>query len=87
VYALQALKYGGIALRNGKVQQSNFHDYKMIRIDEVPEINVHIFPSTDPPKGAGEPGVPPLAPAVLNALYAVTGKRLRKMPVTKEDLA
>jgi isoquinoline 1-oxidoreductase beta subunit len=87
LFALQALKYGGIVLRNGRVQQSNFHDYKMLRIDEVPEIDVHIVPSTEPPKGVGEPGVPPLAPAVLNALYAAAGKRLRKMPITKEDLA
>ena len=86
VFALQALKYGGINVRNGRVQQSNFHDYKMLRIDEVPEINVHILPSADAPKGVGEPGVPPLAPAVLNALFAASGKRIRKMPVTKEDL-
>jgi isoquinoline 1-oxidoreductase beta subunit len=86
VYALQALKYGGIVIRNGRVQQSNFHDYKMIRIDEVPNINIHIYPSTDSPKGVGEPGVPPLAPAVLNALYAAIGRRIRKMPIRKEDL-
>jgi isoquinoline 1-oxidoreductase beta subunit len=86
LYALQALKYGGINVRDGRVQQSNFHDYKMIRIDEVPQINVHIVPSADPPKGVGEPGVPPLAPAILNALHAATGKRIRKMPISKEDL-
>ncbi|HEX6890299.1 MAG TPA: molybdopterin cofactor-binding domain-containing protein [Chryseolinea sp.] len=87
IYALQALKYGDIKIKNGRVQQSNFHDYKMIRMDEVPEINVHIVPSSDPPKGVGEPGVPPLAPAVLNAVYAARGKRIRKLPVTKDDLA
>ena len=87
IFALQALKYGDIKIKNGRVQQSNFHDYKMIRMDEVPEINVYIVPSSDPPKGVGEPGVPPLAPAVLNAVYAATGKRIRKLPVTKDDLA
>jgi isoquinoline 1-oxidoreductase subunit beta len=84
IFALQALRYGGITLKNGRVEQSNFHDYKMLRIDEVPEISVHIIPSTDPPKGAGEPGVPALAPAVLNAVYALTGKRIRKIPLLKK---
>lgn len=86
IFALQALMYGGINIVNGRVQQSNFHDYRMLRMDEVPEINVHVFPSNDPPKGTGETGVPPLAPAVLNALFAASGKRIRKLPVTKEDL-
>ena len=86
IYALQALQYGNITIKNGRVQESNFHNYKMIRIDEVPEINVYAVPSTDPPKGVGEPGVPPLAPAVINAIFALTGKRIRKIPILKADL-
>jgi CO/xanthine dehydrogenase Mo-binding subunit len=86
IFALQALRYGTITLKNGRVQQSNFHDYKMLRMDEVPQISVHIVRSDDPPKGVGEPGVPPLAPAVINAIYAATGKRIRKIPILKEDL-
>jgi len=86
IFALQALRYGTITLKGGRVQQSNFHDYKMVRMDEVPQISVHVVPSDDPPKGVGEPGVPPLAPAVINAIYAATGKRIRKMPILKEDL-
>lgn len=86
IYALQALYYGTITIKNGRVQQSNFHDYKMMRISEVPEINVHVVESADPPKGVGEPGVPPLAPAVINAIFAATGKRIRKIPILKADL-
>ena len=86
IWALSALKYGGIDLRKGVVQQSNFHNNKLLRIDEVPEIEVHFVPSEEPPSGLGEPATPPLAPAVLNAIYDLTGKRIRKLPVLKEDL-
>ncbi|MEO9967963.1 MAG: molybdopterin cofactor-binding domain-containing protein [Reichenbachiella sp.] len=86
IYALSALKYGSIDLKNGKVQQSNFHNNKLLRIDEVPEIEVHFVPSEETPRGLGEPATPPLAPAVLNAIFDATGKRIRKVPVYKEDL-
>ncbi len=87
VWGLTALKYGGIDVEAGKVKQSNFHDYKMLRINELPEIEVHLMDSQMDPKGTGEPGVPPVAPAVLNAIFAASGKRIRKIPVLPEDLA
>jgi isoquinoline 1-oxidoreductase beta subunit len=86
IWALGALLYGGIDFENGRVKQSNYHDYKVLRMDETPEIVVHLIESDDAPTGAGEPAVPPLAPAVLNAIFAATGKRIRKIPVLPEDL-
>lgn len=86
IFALSALQYGGVEIDGGRVQRSNFHDNRLIRIDEVPEFDVHFIPSDEPPNGLGEPGTPPLAPAVLNALYDATGVRVRKIPVLKEDL-
>jgi isoquinoline 1-oxidoreductase subunit beta len=68
-------------LDRGRVQQRNFHDYPMLRMNEAPEIEVHIMPSTENPTGVGEPGVPPVAPAVANAIFAATGKRVRKLPI------
>jgi isoquinoline 1-oxidoreductase beta subunit len=68
------------------VQQRNFHDYPMLRLHEMPEVEVHIVPSTDRMGGVGEPGVPPVAPALANALFAVTGKRIRRLPIRAEDL-
>lgn len=86
IWALSALKYGGIDIKNGVVQQRNFHNNKLLRIDEVPEIEVHFVPSEEPPTGLGEPATPPLAPAVLNAIFDATGRRIRKLPVTREDI-
>jgi len=63
------------------VQQSNFHDYKVLRMSQMPKVEVHIVPSTDKMGGAGEPGVPPIAPAVTNAIFAATGKRIRTLPI------
>jgi isoquinoline 1-oxidoreductase beta subunit len=68
------------------VQQSNFHDYRMLRINEMPVVEVHIVPSKAAADGVGEPGVPPLAPAVCNAIFAGTGKRIRKLPIRAEEL-
>ena len=81
IFALSAALKGELTLDRGRVQQSNFHDYQMLRINEAPEIEVHIVPSTEHPTGAGEPGVPPAAPAVTNAIFAATGKRIRKLPI------
>jgi len=67
--------------RQGRVQQSNFHDYRMLRLAEMPVVEVHIVPSSDAQGGVGEPGTPPIAPAVCNALFALTGKRIRKLPI------
>ena len=81
VFGLSAALYGEITLRDGKVQQSNFHDYPPVRMYEAPTVEVHIVPSTERPSGVGEPGVPPIAPAVANAVFAATGKRLRRLPL------
>ena len=61
--------------------QSNFHDYQVLRIDRMPEVEVHIVPSAEPPTGVGEPATPVIAPAVANALFAATGQRLRSLPL------
>jgi isoquinoline 1-oxidoreductase beta subunit len=81
-FGLSAALYGAITIRDGAVEQSNFNDYPVLRIDAMPAIDVHIVPSADKPTGVGEPGVPPIAPAVANALAAATGKRLRKLPLS-----
>lgn len=79
-FGLAALLYGEITLEEGVVQQSNFHDYPVLRINEMPAVEVHIVPSALKPTGVGEPGVPPLAPAVANAIFAATGQRMRRLP-------
>jgi isoquinoline 1-oxidoreductase beta subunit len=86
VWALSATLRGQITIANGRVQQSNFHDFPLLRINEMPAVEVHIMPSAEPPGGVGEPGVPPLAPAVANAVFAATGKRIRRLPIRPEDL-
>ncbi len=80
-FALSAALFGEITLKDGRAEQSNFHDYRCLRMDEMPVVEVHIVPSSAPPTGVGEPGVPPLAPALANAIFAATGKRLRKLPI------
>lgn len=81
VYGLTAALYGRIRLKEGKVQESNFHDYRLLRIDQMPEVETHLVASTERPGGVGEPGTPPIAPAVANALFALTGQRLRELPL------
>ncbi len=85
-YGLSATLKGKITIKNGQVVQSNFHDFDVLRIDEMPEVDVHIIKSTEAPGGAGEPGLPPIAPAVTNAVFAATGKRVRKLPIKPEQL-
>jgi isoquinoline 1-oxidoreductase subunit beta len=87
VYGLTAALYSAITIDRGRVQQNNFNDYKMLRCDEMPEVEVHIIPSDLPPTGAGEFVVPPVAPALCNAIFAATGRRVRRLPVHPEDLA
>ena len=82
-YGLTAALYGEITFTDGKVDQSNFHDYQILRINEAPAIHVTIVNSGAQMGGAGEPGTPPIAPAVAGAIYAATGKRIRKLPITK----
>lgn len=81
VYGLSAALYGKITLKDGRVEQGNFHDYPVLRSHEMPRVEVHIVPSTEKPGGIGEPGTPPIAPAVANALFAATGQRLRSLPL------
>ena len=80
-FGLSAALSGAITLKDGVVEQSNFHDYAPIRIGDMPQVEVHIVPSSQPPSGVGEPGVPPIAPAVANAVFALNGKRLRSLPL------
>jgi len=85
-YGLGAVLHGAITLDGGVVQQSNFDDYLPLRIDEMPRVEVHIVPSAEPPTGVGEPGVPPIGPAVANAVYAATGRRIRALPFAQQSL-
>jgi isoquinoline 1-oxidoreductase beta subunit len=78
---LTAALKGPITLKNGRVAQGNFNDYPLLRIDEMPKVEVHLVPSREPPGGVGEPGLPPIAPAVANAVFAATGQRLRRLPM------
>jgi CO/xanthine dehydrogenase Mo-binding subunit len=82
MYGLTAALYGDIEIENGAVKQSNFHDYKILRINEAPAVEVLIVESDQAPSGVGEPGLPPIAPAVANAIYQATGQRLYSMPLT-----
>ncbi|MBS1212693.1 MAG: xanthine dehydrogenase family protein molybdopterin-binding subunit [Proteobacteria bacterium] len=82
VYALTAVLKGPITIRDGRVEQSNFHDYPLLKLEEMPIVEAHILPSSEPPGGVGEPGVPPLAPAVANAVFAATGQRVRRLPIS-----
>ena len=81
VYGLSAALKGEITIDGGRVVQSNFDDYPILTIDEMPEVEVHIVPSSAPPDGIGEPGLPPVAPAVANAVFAATGVRVRSLPI------
>jgi isoquinoline 1-oxidoreductase beta subunit len=87
IMGLSLAKYGEITFKNGKVQQKNFDDFPVIRIDEAPMVtNVYIVPPgpDTPPSGVGEPGLPPFAPALINAIFAATGKRIRALPIGKQ---
>ncbi len=86
VYALTAALYGKITVERGAVQQSNFHDYPMMRINEMPVVETYILDSGEAPGGLGEPGVPPVAPALCNAIFALTGKRVRTLPIRPDEL-
>lgn len=86
VFGLTAALNGEVTLDRGRVQQSNFNNYRMLRLSEMPKIEVHIVPNTEPVGGTGEPGVPPIAAAVANAIFAATGKRIRRLPIRAEEL-
>ncbi|MEO5696722.1 MAG: xanthine dehydrogenase family protein molybdopterin-binding subunit [Burkholderiaceae bacterium] len=86
VFGLSAALYGKLTIKDGKVEQTNFHDYPVLRMSDMPRVEVHILPSTEKPGGIGEPGTPPIAPAVVNAIYAATAKRLRSLPIDNAAL-
>ena len=86
IYGLTAARFGEITLDRGRVQQTNFHTYPMLRINQAPVTEVHILESGEAPGGLGEPGVPTVAPAVCNAIFAATGKRIRRLPIRPDDL-
>lgn len=81
IFGLSAALYGKITIKGGRVEQGNFHDYPVVRMNETPQVEVHIVPSGEKPGGVGEPGTPPIAPAICNALFALTGKRIRSLPI------
>ena len=88
VFGVGLAMMGEITAAGGKIQQSNFHNYPVARMNDAPyETHVHIVPSSEPPAGVGEPGVPPIAPALCNAIFAATGKRIRELPIKRTKLA
>jgi isoquinoline 1-oxidoreductase subunit beta len=86
-FGLGAVLYGAITLKDGRIEQDNFNGYRVLRMSEMPTVEVHIVPSTEPPTGVGEPGVAPLGPAVANAVFAATGKRIHVLPFSKDNVA
>ncbi len=87
IYGLTAALKGEITIADGRVEQGNFNDYDIVRMNEAPVVEVHIVQSNDGPGGMGEPGTPPIAPAVCNAIFAATGKPVRRLPIQPDDLA
>jgi len=81
VFGLSAALHGQVDVRNGQVQPGNFHEQPVLRLPDMPVVEVLVIPSHHAPEGVGEPGLPPLAPAVANALFALTGQRLRSLPL------
>ncbi len=87
IFGLTAALFGEITIDKGRVQQSNFNDYRMLRIDEVPKIDVHVIKSGEDPGGIGETGATAGPPALRNAIYAATGIALRRLPIDRKVLA
>jgi len=85
VYGLSAALRGEITIANGAVVQGNFDDYEPLRMSEMPKVEVHLVASAEEPGGLGEPGLPPIAPAVANAIFAATGQRLRRLPLRAKE--
>jgi isoquinoline 1-oxidoreductase beta subunit len=84
VYGLAAAVKGAITIRDGGVVQDSFRDYPLLTMAEMPAVDVHIVSTNEPPGGVGEPGLPPIAPAVANAVFAATGRRVRRLPMTPD---
>ena len=88
VFGTSLALFGEITATKGAVNQSNFHNYRMCRMNQAPaEINIHLVETGAPPAGVGEPGVPPFAPALCNAIFAATGKRVRELPLSRANMA
>jgi isoquinoline 1-oxidoreductase beta subunit len=83
-YGLAAALHGEITLKDGQIEQANFNQYTPLRINEMPAVEVHIVPSAEKPTGVGEPGTAPIAAAVANAVFAATGKRIRRLPIADQ---
>jgi isoquinoline 1-oxidoreductase beta subunit len=86
IFGITAALFGEITIKDGRVEQGNFDDYRMLRINEAPLIEVHLVKSTKAPGGVGEPGTSAVMPAVANAIFAATGKRVRKLPINSAQL-
>ncbi len=86
MFGLAAALFSEITVKNGRVEQSNFNDYRMLRMNEAPAIEVYLVKSGEAPGGIGEPGTSALAPALTNAIFAATGTRIRKLPVNRVEL-
>jgi isoquinoline 1-oxidoreductase beta subunit len=86
MFGITAALYGEITLKDGRVEQSNFDTYQILRMNEAPTVEVHIVPSSEAPGGLGEAGTSTVVPAVTNAIFAATGKRLRKLPINGDLL-
>ena len=87
IYGLTAALYSNISIHRGAVEQSNFHDYQMLRMNESPEIETYIINSGEKIGGAGEPGTPAIGPALVNAIFNATGNRIRELPVQMHDMS
>ncbi|MBS0281488.1 MAG: xanthine dehydrogenase family protein molybdopterin-binding subunit, partial [Proteobacteria bacterium] len=87
LFGMTAALYGDITLKDGRVQQRNFNDYRMMRINEAPQIDVHVVPSTEDPGGIGEPGCSAGPPSLVNAVFAATGVRIHRLPIDRTLLA
>jgi len=79
--------FGKITIKAGRVEQQNFPDYDVVHMAQAPRIEVHLTPSLEPPGGIGEPGLPPLAPALANAIFAASGKRIRSLPLMDQGFS
>jgi len=86
IFGITAALFGEITIKEGRVEQGNFDDYRMLRINEAPLIDVHLVKSAEPPGGVGEPGTSAVIPAVANAIFAATGMRIRKLPIDSAQL-
>jgi isoquinoline 1-oxidoreductase beta subunit len=82
-FGLGAVRFGAITLKDGRIEQDNFNSYRVLRMNEMPKVEVYIMPSAEAPTGVGEPGVAPVGPAVANAIFAATGRRMHVLPFPK----